>query len=131
MQSHADEAFDLGFYLDAISVIEDIVESVTAHTNDHNRSLAAVDVLTMNVEAHMWEHTAGPTLGPDQVAFIRRLTTSGTGFGLAVGPAGTGRTTALTVACRACEAYEPGDAVPASVHLGAAALEWRRVGVPI
>ena len=82
---------------------------IRAHTNGHNRGLAVVDALVLNVETHIWQHTANATLGPDQVAFIAKLTASGDQFGLGVGPAGTGKTTALTVACRAWEAagYQP------------------------
>ena len=82
---------------------------IRAHTNGHGRQLGVVDVLTLNVEAHIWQRTANATLGADQIGFIEKLTTSGDQFALGVGPAGTGKTTALTVACRAWEAagYQP------------------------
>ena len=68
-----------------------------------------VDNVTVRAEQLLWQRTTGFTLGADQAAFVRHLVTSPDRFGLGVGPAGTGKTASLAVACRAWEAagYRP------------------------
>ena len=50
-----------------------------------------------------WQASTGNRLGGDQAAMIATVTSGGDRFGLVVGPAGTGKTAALEVACRAWE----------------------------
>lgn len=62
-----------------------------------------VDPATVRTEQLLWQHATGHTLGDDQRRFVERLVTEPHRFGLGVGPAGTGKTASLAVACRAWE----------------------------
>ena len=64
----------------------------------------SVPDVAVRTEQLLWQRTTGHTLGTDQAAFVRHLVTSPDRFGLGVGPAGTGKTASLAVACRAWEA---------------------------
>lgn len=67
---------------------------------------SAVDGVAAAVAAasiERWEVSSGHRLGADQAAMIGRVTSGSDRFALVVGPAGTGKTAALEVACRAWE----------------------------
>lgn len=69
-------------------------------------TLAGVDEAVTNDAILAWERDTGKTLGVDQGAMVRDITTGTDRIGLVVGPAGTGKTAALEVACRAWENAE-------------------------
>ena len=68
------------------------------------RNRGVGQVARSSVETHIAASTQrGVTLGADQANMVRAITTSGHGVQLVVGPAGSGKTTALAVAARAWE----------------------------
>lgn len=80
-----------------------------AYQNSFGRHHAAVDLATIQTETILWQNSTGHQLGVDQAAFVQHLVSSGHQFGLGVGPAGTGKTASVAVACRAWEVsgYHP------------------------
>jgi conjugative relaxase-like TrwC/TraI family protein len=77
--------------------------------NGFKQHQAVVGPATIQTETILWQNSTGHKLGTDQAAFVQHLVSSGHQFGLGVGPAGTGKTASLAVACRAWEVagYQP------------------------
>ncbi len=67
-------------------------------------STRTVDLATVRTEQLLWQRATGHTLGDDQRRFVEQLVSDRHQFGLGLGPAGTGKTASLAVACRAWEA---------------------------
>lgn len=82
-----------------------VIETETIIANAYHNSLdlgaGVVDPAVVTRAITTWEQHAGHTLGADQVAMIRAITTSGHRVQGVVGPAGSGKTAALDVAAQA------------------------------
>lgn len=76
---------------------------VDAYRDGLDQGAGTVPQTTVEWAIAGWEHTTGLTLGEDQAAMVRAITTSGHQFQAVVGPAGSGKTAALEVAARAWE----------------------------
>lgn len=74
-----------------------------AYKLGHNADAGIVDPALTTAAIERWQERTGHTLGPDQTAMVRAITSSGDRMQAVLGPAGSGKTVALEVAARAWE----------------------------
>ena len=74
-----------------------------AYQRGHDVGAGLVPSETTTAAIVRWEERTGHTLGPDQVAMVRAITSSGDRMQAVLGPAGSGKTASLEVAARAWE----------------------------
>lgn len=75
----------------------------TAYQHGHDAGAGVVSEEMVDAAISHWQARTGHTLGDDQAAMVRAITTSGDRHQAVVGPAGSGKTAALEVAARAWE----------------------------
>jgi conjugative relaxase-like TrwC/TraI family protein len=80
-------------------------EVIDAYTNGRG-TITGVDPTITTAAIDTWQNGTGKTLGVDQAAMVRDITSGTDRIALVVGPAGTGKTASLEVACRAWETAE-------------------------
>ncbi|MEZ5278985.1 MAG: MobF family relaxase [Acidimicrobiales bacterium] len=105
-------------------------ESIAAsYVGGHDTNSAVVPADIINAEITRWETASGHRLGNDQRAMVHSICGSGDRHQAVVGPAGSGKTSALEVAARAWEAagYQ---VVGAAVNGTAAEVLQRSTGIP-
>ena len=76
----------------------------SAYPRGHSVGAGTIEPATTAAAIERWQTLTGHTLGDDQAAMIRSITSSGDRFQAVIGPAGSGKTAALEVAARAWEA---------------------------
>jgi conjugative relaxase-like TrwC/TraI family protein len=76
---------------------------ITAYLDGQKLLVAAAKPETVTAAINTWQTATGHTLGDDQSAMVRQITTSTDHYSVVVGPAGTGKTASLEVAARAWE----------------------------
>jgi ATP-dependent exoDNAse (exonuclease V) alpha subunit len=92
-----------------VTMLQLETDLITAYRNGMLTLRPATDDATVRTEIALWQHHTGNTIGDDQEQFVRHLVTTSDRFVLGVGPAGTGKTVSIALACRAWEAagFEP------------------------
>lgn len=90
------------FTTDRVVRIERAIDG--AYVRGHDVGAGQVNPAHVDAAIAGWQHQTGFTLGDDQAAMVRAITTSGDRMQAVLGPAGSGKTAALEVAARAWEA---------------------------